>query len=111
MKKTILTFGLLLLLGGLGLSPVGRSFAAQWVGPDAGRAVLQTVEQQLFEAVRQHLTAANLAPSDLPTKLLAVVPTGNKRYRVHTAMGVGDAWFEVWWEGGQWQVRGIQPPQ
>lgn len=71
----------------------------------------QELSRQLFEAVRRHLEGANLPPRDLPKEILAVKPLGDRRYQVHMAMGLGEGWFEVWWDGAAWQVKGINPPQ
>jgi hypothetical protein len=67
-------------------------------------------KQELFNAVEQELAKYNLPKQDMPKEIISVQEIGQERYRVQMQMHVGIAWFEVWRENQQWQVRGIPAP-
>lgn len=78
--------------------------------PAARPAVTQQEKAAILQAVHRMLTEAHVAPQDLPKRILSVKQLGEKRYQCHMEMVQGDAWFEVWWDGSRWQVKGINPP-
>lgn len=67
--------------------------------------------QELFQAIDSYLRAAGLQQQDLPKRVIDVKTKPDGHYLVHCEMYQGEAWFEVWQEGGKWQVRGAPPPR
>lgn len=68
------------------------------------------LRQQLFDAIYKLLQDARVPRQDMPREILEVTPLGERHYRVHVAMVVGEGWFEVYWDGKAWQAKGVNPP-
>ncbi len=75
--------------------------------PHSRPAITQEEQQAIFGAVRQELLDAHVQPQDMPKRILSVKDVGARRYQVQMEMVQGVAWFEVWWDGSRWQVRGM----
>lgn len=73
-------------------------------------AITQQERSAIFQAVRQQLLGARVQPQDLPKRIISADAVGEQRYRIHMEMVQGEAWFEVWWDGGRWQVKGMNAP-
>ncbi|HEY3364686.1 MAG TPA: hypothetical protein VGK74_06505 [Symbiobacteriaceae bacterium] len=100
---------LLALHAGLFLGWAHGELIAVPAAPEQGQR--QPPEAEIFAAVKRSLEAAHLPPQDLPRRIIGVTLMASGHYRVHMAMVQGEAWFEVWQAGGQWQVRGLNPPR
>lgn len=83
---------------------VGAGFA---MNPRQAQAVPR---EELFQAVKAFLTEARVPVEDMPKAVRKVSTLPNGHYLVEMQMNVGIGWFEVWQEGGEWQVKGAPPP-
>lgn len=77
---------------------------------ESPREVQAVTQAELFQAVKSYLTENRVPEQDMPRVVRKVTPLPNGHYLVEMQMVLGVGWFEVWQDGGRWQVRGAPPP-
>lgn len=96
----------------VGMLCLGVFFGALYAGCSGAPTAQgqgQPTKQDLFQAVQRYL-AGKVPKQDEPKAVISYEPIGEGRYRVKVQMVQGVGWFEVWWDGSQWQAKGINPP-
>lgn len=79
--------------------------------PPAAPVITQQEQAAILSAIGEQLAAAHVQPQDMPRRIIATAPAGTRRFRVHVEMVQGEAWFEAWWDGSRWQVKGLNIPE